>query len=285
MRNDDQRRTRGIRGKILISACFACSALAVVSLSGQQQALGPVTDTPAIERGQALLGNQCGFCHGANARGGSGGPDLTRSALVQGDEEGRQLRAFLAAGRPDKGMPAFDLSPAQVTDLAAFLHAAIYANANRRLYKILDIVVGDANAGDAYFSGAGGCRTCHSPSADLKGVGAKYEPAVLQGRLLLPRGRVASPGTPPLPLYTEASAIKATVTLPSGESATGGIVRLTDFEVTIYDAASGRQRSWIRNGDVPKVTVTDPLQAHVDHLTKWTDTNMHNMTAYLAGLK
>ena len=44
-------------------------------------------------------------------------------------------------------MPKFDLPRAQVADLAAFLHAAIYLNSNRRLYKILDIVVGDAKAG------------------------------------------------------------------------------------------------------------------------------------------
>ncbi len=44
-------------------------------------------------------------------------------------------------------------------------------------------------------------------------------------------------------------------------------------------------RSWLRNGDSPKVVVTDPLQAHVDLLAKWTDTDMHNMTAYLLGLK
>ena len=55
--------------------------------------------------------------------------------------------------------------------------------------------------------------------------------------------------------------------------------------MTLYDAASERLRSWLRNGDVPKVTVTDPLQAHLDHLTKWTDADMHNMTAYLASLK
>ena len=83
----------------------------------------------------------------------------------------------------------------------------------------------------------------------------------------------------------EPTAIKVTVTLPSGESATGGLVRLTDFDVTLYDTAAGRMRSCLRNGDVPKVVVTDPLQAHVDHLTKWTDTDMHNMTAYLASLK
>src|SRR4029453_16029114 len=108
----------------------------------------------------------------------------------------------------------------------------------------------------------------------------------LQGRLLMPPGRPGGPGAPPSgPLYVEKTAIKATVTLPSGESASGGLVRLTDFDVILYDAAAGRVRSFLRNGDVPKVVVTDPLQAHVDHLTKWTDSEMHNMTAYLASLK
>jgi cytochrome c oxidase cbb3-type subunit 3 len=272
----------------LVSASAACSAwivAAVAVVGAQQQALTPQTDTAAVERGQKLLVDQCGFCHGANARGGSGGPDLTRSTLVQTDEDGKQLGEFLAAGRPDRGMPKFDLTPSQVTDVAAFLHSTIYLNANRRLYKILDIVVGDAKAGEAYFNGAGQCRSCHSPTGDLKGVGSKYEPDALQGKLLLPRGRTTAPGAPSVPLYTDPTGIKATVTLPSGDSATGGLVKLTDFDVTIYDSGSGRMRSWLRTGDAPKVVVSDPLQAHLDHLTKWTDAEMHNMTAYLAGLK
>lgn len=182
-------------------------------------------------------------------------------------------------------MPKFDMPRAQVSDLAAFLHATIYQNANRRLYKILDIVVGDARAGEAYFNGAGRCQTCHSPSGDLKGVGAKYEAVTLQQRLLLPRGRERAPGDPPARLYTDPTALRVAVTPPSGDTASGALVRLTDFEVTLYDAASGRMRSWLRTGDVPKVVVTDPLQAHLDHLTKWTDADMHNMTAYLASLK
>jgi cytochrome c oxidase cbb3-type subunit 3 len=44
-------------------------------------------------------------------------------------------------------------------------------------------------------------------------------------------------------------------------------------------------RTILRNGDVPKVDVVDPLQAHMDMWSKWTDTDIHNMTAYLAGLK
>ena len=270
-------------------ACAAVCALIVVSsmtaVGAQQQALSAPADQAAVERGKALLVEHCGFCHGANARGGSGGPDLTRSVVVQEDEAGKQLGAFLRVGRPERGMPKFDLPEPQIVDLATFLHSAIYLNANRRTYKILDILVGDPKAGQAYFNGAGRCSSCHSPTGDLKGVGTKYEPVALQGRLLMPRGRPGGPGAPSAPLYTEPTAIKVTVTLPSGESASGGLVRLTDFDVTLYETGTGRVRSFLRNGDSPKVVVTDPLQAHTDHLTKWTDAEMHNMTAYLASLK
>ena len=90
---------------------------------------------------------------------------------------------------------------------------------------------------------------------------------------------------PPQPAYLEKNAIKVTVTLPSRQSVTGALVRLTDFDVTLYDPAAGSTRTWTRNGDVPKVDVVDPLQAHIDMWTKWTDADMHNMTAYLASLK
>ncbi|PYR01128.1 MAG: class I cytochrome c [Acidobacteria bacterium] len=282
MNNNGRRGTRGSRGKILISASSALIVVAVASLAGaQQQALGPPGDTAAVERGRAVLSEQCGFCHGANARGGSSGPDLTRSALVQEDENGKQLGEFLRVGRPDRGMPKFDLPDARVADVAAFLHAEIYLASNRRLYKILDVLVGDPKAGQAFFNGAGRCSACHSATGDLKGIGAKYDPVALQGRIVYPRRG----GVPGSPAYEDKNAIKATITPSSGAAVTGAIVRLTDFEVTIYDAATRQMRSWLRNGDTPKVVVTDPLQAHMDQLMKWTDTDMHNTTSYLASLK
>jgi cytochrome c oxidase cbb3-type subunit 3 len=33
------------------------------------------------------------------------------------------------------------------------------------------------------------------------------------------------------------------------------------------------------------VEMHDPLQAHIDMLTKYTDTDIHNLTAYLVTLK
>lgn len=268
----------------LVTTIVAGAALVIAANASAQQPASEF-DQAAVERGQQLLSTQCGFCHGANARGGSSGPDLTRSALVQTDEGGRQLGQFLRVGRPDRGMPAFDFTDAQMADLAVFLHSAIRANANRKAYRILDVLVGDAKAGEAYFNGAGRCATCHSPQRDLRGIGAKYDPPALQNRMILPRGAVPAPNTPPEPAHLDRNAIKATVTTAGGDSITGAIVRLTDFDVALYDAASGQTRTWLRNGDSPKVVVSDPLQGHVDHLAKWTDADMHNVTAYLAGLK
>jgi cytochrome c oxidase cbb3-type subunit 3 len=198
-----------------VTTTIVCVAVAIAANLSAQPPAGEF-DPAAVERGQQLLSTQCGFCHGANARGGSSGPDLTRSALVQTDEGGTQLGQFLRVGRPDRGMPAFDFTDAQMADLAVFLHSA-----NR----------------------------------------------------------------PPEPAHLDRNAIKATVTIAGGESITGAVVRLTDFDVAIYDPASGQTRTWLRSGDAPRVVVTDPLQAHVDQLAKWTDADMHNVTAYLAGLK
>ena len=267
-----------------VTATIACAAVAIAATLSAQPPANEF-DPAAVERGRQLLSTQCGFCHGANARGGSSGPDLTRSARVQTDEGGAQLGQFLRAGRPDRGMPAFDFTAAQMADLAMFLHSAIRANANRRAYRILDVLVGDARAGEVYFNGEGRCATCHSPQRDLRGIGAKYDPPTLQNRMVLPRGAVAAPNRLPEPAYLDRNAIRATITTAGGESITGAVVRLTDFDVAIYDPASGQTRTWLRSGDVPKVVVTDPLQAHVDHLAKWTDAEMHNVTAYLAGLK
>jgi hypothetical protein len=152
---------------------------------------------------------------------------------VQSDEGGKQLGAFLKVGRPELKMPKFDLPEKDVVDLATFLHSEIASVADRGKYKILNIVVGDPKAGEAFFSGAGKCVSCHSPEGDLRGIGGKFEdPVMLQQRFLMPRGgrhggadRGRREAT--CPPYLQSTAVKATVTLPSGETVTGPIIRLT----------------------------------------------------------
>ena len=60
--------------------------------------------------------------------------------------------------------------------------------------------------------------------------------------------------------------------------------RLDDFNVALRDAA-GDYRSFNRDGDTPKIELHDPLAAHRDLLRKYTDADIHNVTAYLVTLQ
>ena len=74
------------------------------------------------------------------------------------------------------------------------------------------------------------------------------------------------------------------VTLASGEVVTGTLVALDDFDVTLTDAG-GNRRSFRRKGDVPRVAVQNPMQAHLDMLRDWEDRDIHDLTAFLVKQK
>ena len=235
-------------------------------------------DPAAVERGKTVFAEKCSSCHRPNARGGEGfpGPDLIRSVLVLQDANGREISEHLRTAHK----PPVMLSPAEVSDVGTFLHREVTYAAERTNYQMQFVMTGNAKAGEAYFNGAGGCGTCHSPTGDLKGIGSRYDGPRLQALIVFGavgggRGEAAVPPR---------AARRATVTLDSGERYSGVVVRLTDFDVTIRED-SGTQRSWLRSGDVPKVTVTDPLQGHIDLLPKYTDAAIHDLTAYLSTLK
>jgi cytochrome c oxidase cbb3-type subunit III len=241
----------------------------------------PASDEATVQRGQKQFLATCAFCHGSNAKGGESGPDLLRSVLVLDDEHGDKIGPVIRNGRLDKGMPRFSLTDEQISDISAFLLDRVKAAALRGTYQILNIVVGDAKAGAAYFNGAGKCSTCHSVTGDLAHIGSKYEPVDLQQKFVMPRtGRMGfmSPEGP------MSKPITVTVTLPSGESVSGKLERVDDFNVALTDT-NGEYRSFARNGDVPKVETHDPLQAHTEMLMKYKDADIHNLTAYLVTLK
>jgi mono/diheme cytochrome c family protein len=247
---------------------------------------GAKEDPAAFERGGKLYGTHCSGCHGTTGRGGAGAPDLIRSLVVLGDEKGILISPILRNGRPDQGMPRPNLTEADIADLIAWLHVQTYAAGHRTTYAFLDVVTGDPKKGEAYFNSTGTCSTCHSVTGDLKGIGSRYDPMVLQQLWLQPRrpqgggrgGRGAAAATP------SQSAIGVTVTLPSGEKVSGTLDRIDDFIVSLRDE-TGTYRSFARDGAAPKVEVRDPLQPHRDLLSKYTDADIHNVTAYLVTLK
>jgi cytochrome c oxidase cbb3-type subunit III len=245
-------------------------------------AIGAPPDAEAVKRGQAVFVPTCGFCHGTNATGGAAGPNLVRSTVVLHDGgTGKEVGQVIHNGRPGKGMPAFpNITDAQVHDIAQFLLGRTQAAANRMEYTIQNIVTGDAKAGQAYF--AANCASCHSADKDLVHIATKYEPVDLQGRFLYPQtSNPFGQGPPPDPRAQK----HVTVTLPSGQSFTGELVRIDDFSVGLRDG-SGAYRSWVLE-DVPgiRVDVKDPLKGHLELLRQYTDADMHNVLAYLETLK
>lgn len=238
----------------------------------------PATEGAAAERGGVLFRSSCGFCHGAEGRGAQG-PDLTQSLFVHADGDGKALGDFLKAGKPDTGMPPFPaLTGEELAGLSAFLRSK--GLEPRVAFDPASIVVGDAAAGERFFNGAGKCSTCHSATGDMKGIGARYSPLVIQGRTVNPRAVGPGPGATAKPL----PAARVTVTLDRGRTVTGELVQVNDFFVTLIDL-NGLRRTIPRDNERPKVEVVDPLEAHRQQMMRWTDTDLWNITAYLVSLK
>ena len=242
-------------------------------------------DPAAVERGRTAFGEKCSACHRVNARGGEGfaGPDLIRSVMVLQDVNGHQIGEHLQA----RHKPPIQLALPDISDVAMFLHREITYAAERTNYQLQFALTGNAKAGEAYFNGAGGCNRCHSPTGDLKGIGSRYDGPSLQALIAfgtMRGGRGRGEAADPSRTGASRSARRAAVTLPSGETFSGMLVRLTDFDITIRDD-DGRTLTWLRNGSTPKVHVTNPLQGHVDLLPKYTDANIHDLAAYLVTLR
>lgn len=236
----------------------------------------PAGDPVQIERGKVLYNLNCSLCHAADARGAMG-PSLIRSELLLRDQAGEVLATVVRPGRPDKGMPPFTLSTAEIADIASYIHSFPVGSRDPARMRPATIVVGDAQAGAGVFTRK--CAACHSATGDLKGFGGKFtDPRQLQTTWLMPpmgggRGVV-----------TNVPAATVTVTFPNGEKVEGVLRRIDDFVVSVV-MPDGQARTIRRDGDVPKVEIHDPLKPHRDLLASYTDKEIHDLTAYLVTVK
>lgn len=280
---DLERKAREARKEYLGLARFATFAfLAVASaaaLGAQRRDYPnrPPADAASVDRGKALYGVNCQFCHGADTRGGDGGPSLLRAGTVLDDQHGELMAPVVRGGRP--GMPTFTLTDDQIADIAAFVHTFRAAGYDESRFKPPSIVVGDAKAGEAFF--AGKCAACHSVTGDLRGLATKIaDPRLLQQTWLLPGSGARRGGPPPV----QVKPTTVTVTLPAGEKVDGKLDRIDDFMVALT-MADGTRRSFRTVGDAPRVEMHDPLKPHKDLLRTYADADIHNVTAFLVTLK
>jgi len=223
-----------------------------------------------VRSGGALFRQNCSFCHGRDAGGGETGPDLTRSKLVTTDNDGSKIGPVIRAGRPDKGMPHFDLPEQQIASLVAFIHTqqhlALTRKGGRKGVDVSDLQTGNVEAGKKYFEGAGGCSNCHSASGDLAGINSRYRGLELEIQML----------------YPQHAKSKVTVTPKSGDAITGQLAYLDEFTVALIDAG-GMYRSW-RIRDV-QYKLDAPVNAHIELFSKYNDADVHNLMAYLQSLR
>jgi len=236
----------------------------------------PLAPADVRARGEALYKSECSFCHGEDARGGDMGNNIIRSQIVLNDNNGERIAPVLTRGEGVEGtmMPKFSFNSTQIADLAGFLHSFRVNGYDGSRNRPETIVVGNAQAGQTYFTQR--CASCHSVTGDLRGIATKItDPRTIQQRWINPsaggRGVTTRPTT-------------VTVTMANGQKVQGNLVRIDDFLVTLT-LADGRQRTIRRDGDVPKVEIRDPYQPHKDLYPVYTDTNIHDVTAYLVTLK
>jgi hypothetical protein len=173
------------------------------------------------------------------------------------------------------------------------------------VFTVGDIVTGDAKAGQAFFTGIGGCASCHTASErSLAGVATRIPaPVDLQQRMLFPgsgrggrggRGRGGPPpaggppaaGAPAAPAAAppvDRNAVTVSIASGSGAPLSGVLVEESDFYVTLRQA-DGTVRT-VRRGPGVTITKTNPLQAHIDLLDRITDAQIHDVVAYLETMK
>jgi len=242
----------------------------------------PPAPPEQVARGEQIFRSNCSFCHGSDARGGETGPNLVRDEVVLRDQRGELITPIVQNGIPAQGMPKFALSATDIADIAAWLHRQPLSD--RGAPSTLDILVGNAKEGEAYFNGAGRCTQCHSATGDLAGIGSRYEPKTIQNLIVSGGGgrgrRRSGAAAPPV----KAPPTTVTVTLPSGQRVQGELDHLSAFIVALREP-DGTYRSFARHDSIPKVVLANPLQWHIDRLPQWRDADIHDLTAYLVTLK
>lgn len=266
---------------------------------GFNQVAGRASEDPAmVARGKTLYGINCQACHGSDLRGGDiGGPNLLRSSVAMTDKHGENIVPIIQGGRQAQGMPKIGISIEDSDAVAAYVRSVIGTIGGQGtppgVAKELNIVVGDAAKGQVYF--AAHCASCHAAEGDLRGVGTRYgSPRQMQSAWINGAPVRQEGGAPARPMDAAAAskpvetapAVKpsATVTTADGQQVSGTLVRVDDFVVTLV-LADGTRRSFRREGDVPKVETQDPAHAHRAMLPRYTDADIHDVTAYLVTLK
>ncbi len=262
-----------VQSLVAIAMSFAAVAIGaqgrggVASFPAQQR---DPADPAIVEKGRAIYDTECRSCHGPDLRGGErGGPNLLRLQVVLNDRDGEMILPIIQGSHKERLSPS-GLTAEDVRILATYIHSVLALAPGQGAPPpgppvVLNVLVGNAAAGEKYFAANCACLSFGdrgSCAALARGVPVLSSFRTCGSPGGAARGRGAAPlaGKRPPPMTTRREAV-AVVTLPSGQKFEGRLERIDDFLVALTEA-DGTPRSFRRNGDVPKVEVRDPLEAH-----------------------
>jgi cytochrome c oxidase cbb3-type subunit 3 len=241
-------------------------------------------DPVQVAHGKTLYDVNCRACHGPDLRGGDmGGPNLLRSPVALADKKGELIVPIIHGSRANNGMPPIGISDPDAEAVAAYVRSVMGMIGvqgmppSQQEVPREKVLVGNAMEGKAFFDVK--CASCHSPTGDLQGIGSRItDVKLLQTTWVSGEERKGrrDPSTAPK--------AKVTVTPASGGTDGGELIHIDDFLVTLK-RDDGSIRSYRRDGNDPKVIISDPMEAHRAMLGEYTDKDVHDVTAYLETFK
>jgi len=167
------------------ASALVCAALAFAAPNGAAaQTQNRQFSAVDIQAGYKLYSSQCALCHGGNGDG-IAGVSLSRQQFRRASTDA-DIRNTITMGVPAAGMPPFNLQPAELDRIVAYIRSGFDLNAT-------PFKVGTAARGQAIFEGKGGCTACHRVNGkgafaapDLSDIGVLRQPASIQRSLAEP---------------------------------------------------------------------------------------------------
>ncbi len=229
---------------------FVCHAAFVMLLAGPERGLAQDSfadhryTSEAIQAGSRVYVADCALCHGANG-GDVDGVDMRRG-LFRNARSDDDLRRVITTGIDNGRMPSFDLRPAELEGVIAYIRAGFDPSG-------VAVKVGEPARGQVLFEGRGGCAACHrvhgrGPRAapDLSEIGLDRTPAALQRTLLDPSAAL-------LPINRPIRAVTR-----GGETIRGRRLNEDTYTVQLIDSEE-RLRSLVKADLVEYEVSTTPI--------------------------
>ena len=249
---------------LVAPVCLAFLYLATAPVAPLAQEPAPEAATfntsMDVRMGRRAFLQQCGRCHGNDAKGGEDGPDLTEGITSASTDDG--LFSVVRNGLPNTQMIGIS---SRSTDQTVWMVVA-YLNS---LNETVDVdLPGNVANGQVLFNGKGNCSSCHMVNGaggrtgpELSQVGNRRDPDELVSDLRTPDEDVAPRWWTMRVTREDGSVVEG---LRRGEDTFS--LRIMDVDENLWSFSKGSVQSYERdeNSSMPSVDGTMSASEVVD---------------------